>query len=163
MPLINCPECKRMISSLAKACPHCGLPEKYFSTAGETDSVELRQQLDFTALRNTLIAFDHSYQTIFSKSHYITARDLDKLRSLFGRWAEMLNDKTIYSYCKENASRFAIDFGNSRPLCHLFQTRIKPLYSSLKQAEYRGFLPGLGKLALAAHLIFSAVRGFKSL
>ena len=26
MALINCPECKREISSLATSCPHCGIP-----------------------------------------------------------------------------------------------------------------------------------------
>lgn len=34
MPLIKCPECNREISSLAKACPHCGCPIEEMKTDG---------------------------------------------------------------------------------------------------------------------------------
>lgn len=115
MPLITCPECQNKISDRAEACPNCGLPAKYFnaSTALHDVKVEtkLTQSLDLAALRNTLIAFDHSYQAFFSSNHYITARELAMLQSAFSIWAEQLQDKTLYSYCKENAPKYAVDFG----------------------------------------------------
>ncbi|NLO48261.1 MAG: UvrD-helicase domain-containing protein, partial [Clostridiales bacterium] len=115
MSLISCPECQRKISDRAEACPHCGLPAKYFYTFAAADDTKdettRKQPLDLTTLRNTLIAFDHSYQTLFRLNHYITARELAGLRRSFGIWAEQLKDKAAYAYCKENAHRFAVDFG----------------------------------------------------
>lgn len=63
-----------------------------------------------TALRNALIAFEHSYQTFFSVNHYITAQEMARLQSSFSLWAKQLEDKTAYAYCRENAHRFAVDF-----------------------------------------------------
>lgn len=120
MSLILCPECQNKISDRAEACPHCGLPSKYFAISvavnDKRDKTELSQPLDMNALRNALIAFDHSYHVFFSSNHYITSRELDSLQSVFETWAEQLKDKTAYSYCKENAHRFAVDF-NMVNLC----------------------------------------------
>jgi len=114
MSLILCPECQNKISDRAEACPHCGLPSKYFGLSvavnDKRDKSALSQPLDMNALRNALIAFDHSYQAFFSSNHYITSRELDSLHSVFGTWAEQLKDKVAYSYCRENAHRFAVDF-----------------------------------------------------
>ena len=114
MSLILCPECQNKISDRAEACPHCGLPSKYFGISAavndKRDKTELSQTLDMYALRNALIAFDHSYHAFFNSNHYITSRELDSLKSVFGTWAEQLKDKTAYSYCKENSHRFAVDF-----------------------------------------------------
>lgn len=114
MSLILCPECQNKISDRAEACPHCGLPAKYFDVSVAADDIsaeaELSQHLDLTLLRNILIAFDHSYQTLFNPSHYITARELAGLKSSFDIWVEKLKDKDAYSYCKENAPCFAVDF-----------------------------------------------------
>jgi len=76
---------------------------------GEPSS-DVSAQLDLAALRNALIAFDHSYQTFFGQGHYITARELENLQSSFGLWAESLGNKVAYEYCRENAPRFAVDF-----------------------------------------------------
>lgn len=114
MSLITCPECRNMISSLAEACPHCGLPASYFDNSAAVNETrtenEVPQPLDLAALRNVLIAFDHSYQALFSSNHYITGRELAGLQTSFAKWAEQLRDKNLYSYCKENAHRFAVDF-----------------------------------------------------
>lgn len=114
MSLIVCPECRNRISDRAEACPHCGLPAKYFDTPVNNQDTKIRvessQPIDLMALRNTLIAFDHSYQTFFSSNHYLTARELADLKSSFSKWADQLKDKAAYSYCKENAHRFAVDF-----------------------------------------------------
>jgi len=112
--LISCPECHMQISERAEACPHCGLPAKYFITDGAETGFEKgtgdAAPPDLASLRNVLIAFDHSYQSMFGANHYITARELAGLRSSFGAWAEQLKDKTAYVYCMENAPRFAVDF-----------------------------------------------------
>ncbi|QSX09521.1 UvrD-helicase domain-containing protein [Alkalibacter rhizosphaerae] len=114
MPLILCPECENKISDRAESCPHCGLPSKYFGTSVAADDTKIEaessQPIDLTAFRNTLIAFDHSYQTFFGSEHYITARELAGLKAAFGSWAEKLKDKTAYLYCKENAHHYAVDF-----------------------------------------------------
>jgi DNA helicase-4 len=115
MALITCPECKKRISDRAEACPHCGLPSKFFGRTGPDEANEPRP-VDLAALRNTLISFDHAYQTLFSPSHYITGRELAGLRSMFGEWAELLRDKGAYEHARESAPRFSIDF-NLLNLC----------------------------------------------
>ena len=108
MPLIPCPECRKPISDRADSCPHCGLPARFFVTP--VAPLEAPAEVDLAALRNTLIAFDHSYQTFFGQGHYITARELDSLQSSFGPWLQSLSDKKAYEYCRENAPQFAVDF-----------------------------------------------------
>ena len=66
-------------------------------------------QIDMPALRNALIAFDHSYQAFFGHGHYITSREVNSLKSFFGTWAETLNDKASYDSCIESAPRHAVD------------------------------------------------------
>jgi len=65
--------------------------------------------LDLATLRNVLISFDQSYQTLFGSDHYITARELSSLKALFTVWVEQLSEKAAYDYCSENAPRTAID------------------------------------------------------
>lgn len=128
MPLINCPECQKRISDRAEACPHCGLPAKFFSpsktdaSAKEPLLAKQKTSIDLSALRNALIAFDHSYQTYFSVSHYITARELDSLTVSFDKWAETLSDKIAYEFCRENAPRFAVDFSLLNTCLRRFET-----------------------------------------
>ncbi|HHW25766.1 MAG TPA: UvrD-helicase domain-containing protein [Firmicutes bacterium] len=111
MPLIACPECRRQISDRAAYCPHCGLPSKYFrvTTTEELTDSNADEPLDLRALRNALIAFDHSYQSIFVANHYVTARELAGLQSAFGKWAEALSDKKAYDYCRKHGPQFAVD------------------------------------------------------
>ena len=66
-------------------------------------------ETDLDSLRNAVISFDHSYQTLFSKNHYITSREISGLTESFNTWAGQLVNKKNYEYCMENASRFAID------------------------------------------------------
>jgi len=123
--MILCPECKGNISDRAEACPHCGLPARYFGTSASaegTGSTELTEPLDLAALRNTLIAFDHSYQTFFGANHYITARELALLGDSFGVCADQLADKAAYDYCRENAPRFAVDLENVNNCLRRYET-----------------------------------------
>jgi len=111
MPLILCPECKKEISDRAESCPHCGLPAKHFGISAKkgNTTTAANTSLDLSILRNDLISFDHSYQTFFGASHYITARELTNLKASFKEWVEQLSVKVTYDYCKENAPRFSID------------------------------------------------------
>jgi DNA helicase-4 len=112
MPLILCPECQKQISDRAEACPNCGLPAIYFnaSPAALSQIIESDEPIDMAALRNALIAFDHSYQALFSANHYITAREFSTLKSSVEYWTERLVNKADYEYCREHAPRFAVDF-----------------------------------------------------
>jgi len=112
--LITCPECQNKISDRAEVCPHCGLPSSFFdsilTTEVQGNGDGEKQDIDLKELRNTIIAFDHSYQNKFDSNHYITSREIENLEALFGFWTERLKDKRAYSYCKENAHRFSLDF-----------------------------------------------------
>jgi DNA helicase-4 len=109
MPLIFCPECSNKISDRAEQCPHCGLPAKYFDTSVKQDNTAANTLLDLATLRNVLISFDQSYQTLFGTGHYITARELSRLKTPFITWVEQLSEKAAYDYCSENAPKTAID------------------------------------------------------
>ena len=112
MPLILCPECNNKISDRAEFCPHCGLPAKHFGTFAKQDNTTTTAANtlpDLSTLRNVLISFDQSYQTLFGANHYITARELSGLKTSFSIWAEQLSERTAYDYCNENAPKFAID------------------------------------------------------
>ena len=113
MSLISCPECQNKISTERKPVHIVVYPQNILMYLWllTTQGLSLNcPNLLISPLRNTLIAFDHSYQTFFSSNHYITARELVGLQSSFGIWAEQLKDKAAYSYCKDNAHRFAVDF-----------------------------------------------------
>ena len=113
MPLIICIDCKKTVSDRAEFCPHCGLPSKFFPKDEPTKTGEPKPEnqskLDLSALRNALITFDHSYQTIFGRNHYITVSELTGLKETFMMWSERLNDKALYEYCRENAHKYAVD------------------------------------------------------
>ena len=127
MPLIFCPECNNKISDRAEFCPHCGLPGKYFNTSAKQDIIvdtvaSTSSDFDLAALRNVLISFDQSYQTLFGAEHYITAREISGLKTSFEIWAEQLSEKATYDYCKENASPFRIDMENVNTCLRRFET-----------------------------------------
>jgi len=127
MPLIPCPECDKRISDRAEACPHCGLPAKYFGTVEkQAETVNaVDEKLDLPALRNVLISFDHSYQTFFGAGHYITARELSGLKSSFQTWVKKLSEKAAYDYCRENAPQFAVDMETINTCLRRFETLIQ--------------------------------------
>jgi DNA helicase-4 len=125
MPLILCPECNNKISDRAEACPHCGLPAKYFGTPAKQENttvVAVGALLDLSTLRNILISFDHSYQTFFGIDHYITERELTNLKTSFKIWVEQLSEKKVYDYCKENAPRFSVDMETVNTCLRRYET-----------------------------------------
>jgi len=111
MALIHCPECNQRISDKADACPHCGLPSRLFfaEQSAVPDIERVSETLDLSELRNEVIAFDHSYQTLFGANHYITARELTLLVNSFSLWASRLSEKAVYDYINANAPKNAVD------------------------------------------------------
>ncbi|MCL2813579.1 MAG: UvrD-helicase domain-containing protein [Oscillospiraceae bacterium] len=121
MALFLCPECRENISDRANYCPHCGLPSKYFDLTVSKITKDT-PVLDLASLRNTLISFDHGYQTLFGASHYITAKELLTLKSSFDIWAQQLADKSAYDYCMKNAHGFSIDIESVNTCLRRFET-----------------------------------------
>jgi len=111
MALIHCPECNQRISDKADACPHCGLPSRlFFAEPAAPDTCQApSESLDLSELRNEVIAFDHSYQTLFGANHYITARELTLLGNSFSTWVSRLSEKAVYDYINDNAPKNALD------------------------------------------------------
>ncbi|MCL1895898.1 MAG: UvrD-helicase domain-containing protein [Clostridiales bacterium] len=66
-------------------------------------------KVDYSAVRNSLIAFDHACQTAFGAGHYITSRELENLERSFSETAGLLADKKVYDYCAANAHKLSID------------------------------------------------------
>jgi DNA helicase-4 len=122
MPLMLCPECNNKISDRAESCPHCGLPAKYFDMSTKQDNTTANIIFDLSSFRNVLISFDHSYQTFFGAGHYITARELSNMKASFKIWVEQLSLKSVYDYCKENASRFSVDMGMVNTYLRRYET-----------------------------------------
>jgi len=114
--MFSCPECSKNISDRAEACPHCGLPSRYFRGSVEKP--------DLAVLRNELISFDRSYQSLFSPDHYITGRELSGLRRSFAPWVERIADKSAYEYCGESAPNYAIDMDELTSCLRCFETLI---------------------------------------
>jgi len=112
LPLINCPECEKQISDKADACPHCGLPARWFGDSSTImcNPIELlSSEVDFSKIRNSIISFDHAYQSAFSMNNYIAARELNSLKHSFKYASEALANKAVYEHCKDNASTLALD------------------------------------------------------
>lgn len=107
MALIKCPECQNSISDKAEACPHCGLPAKYFD-ALSADS-EKNNDIDYKSIANIIISFDKDYIDLFSDSHYISHREQDYMHSTYGEYYVSLNNKLIFQYVCNNASALRID------------------------------------------------------
>jgi len=130
MPLIKCPECKRKISDRAEACPNCGLPSKYFppeqpSVSDCQTDEKTEHHADYSMIRNSIISFDHAYQTAFGANHYITSRELVNLERSFGQTVSMLADKTVYERCKADAHKLSIDLTQLNSCLHRYKT-LKP-------------------------------------
>jgi DNA helicase-4 len=139
MPLINCPECKSRISDRADVCPHCGLPSRHFAPeklAGVNiiPLVKSEQNIDYSFIRNSVISFDHAYQTVFGANHYITSRELANLERSFKQTASTLAIKPVYDYCEANSHRLSFDMTQINSCLRRYET-LKPDAES-HNAEY---------------------------
>lgn len=118
MSLIKCPECGNQISDKAEKCPHCGIPSSYFSVPTQTVS----EEIDYSHLRNVLIAFDRDYCTYFEAKHYITHRESVSIHQTYDHYYTILKNKMIFQYVCNNASRFRVDIDALKCFLRKMQT-----------------------------------------
>lgn len=108
MSLFACPECGKRISDKAESCPFCGLPSAYFKTPKTSISVESN---DYANLSNILISFGLDYNNLFSVNHYITHREIEHLKDVYGGYYDTLKNKMVFQYVCNNAGKlhFEVD------------------------------------------------------
>ncbi len=106
MALIECPECKRMISDLSEECPNCGLPKKYY------ESPKLPQRpITLENFCNILESFSLDYKNIFEQHEYISN---SKKKETFDRYYQYYNkficDEEVFKKIKDNYVDMRIDY-----------------------------------------------------
>ena len=67
------------------------------------------QGIDCTDINNVIISFDSDCASLFSQSHYITHREAEHIKSVYGRYQESLNNKLIFQYVVNNANDLRLD------------------------------------------------------
>ena len=103
MALIICPECKKQISDKAAACPNCGLPAAYFHAASATATTNAdaiiepvlpakKEEIQLQGLGNILISFDKDYVSVFTPNHYVSSREKDHFKTVYGSYYKYLKD-----------------------------------------------------------------------
>ena len=109
MALIECPECKKRISSLAEACPNCGLPKEFFTSMEQKDD-------DTIALENfynILQSFEFDYNNVFSQNEYITnstkKRIFDRYYKYFNKF---VGDKKLFDKIQSEYVDMRIDYNS---------------------------------------------------
>ena len=105
MALIKCPECGQQISDKAEKCPHCGLPSSYFGEIKEADS----ENIDYSNINNVLISFDSDFSALFSADHYISHREIEHFRDVYGNYYTTLSNKIVFQYVCNNAGKLRVD------------------------------------------------------
>lgn len=106
MALIKCPECGQQLSEKADKCPHCGLPSIYFSVNPQPANCG---GIDYSNISNILISFDSDYATLFSADHYISHREIEHLKDVYGSYYTTLINKMVFQYVCNNAGEFHVD------------------------------------------------------
>lgn len=135
MALIQCPECSKRISDKADACPHCGLPGRYFTAVSkqidtpedirvltgkdkklarledintENKSVSEVKQ-DYNIIRNMLISFEKDYLEFFAHQRYIASSEQRRLLNGYLKYLDMLKNPLVAQYIKVNSTRLGFD------------------------------------------------------
>lgn len=106
MALFECPECGKKISDKASRCPHCGLPQEYFSKSLAKTNDE---EIDYKNISNVLISFDKDYCEKFRSDHYLTHREKDYFHRTYDIFYNTLKNPMIFQYVCNNAALFRID------------------------------------------------------
>ncbi len=105
MALIKCPECGNSISDKANKCPYCGLPSDYFIEKKDAGT----EDVDYSNIRNILISFDLDYNSLFSSDRYITHRDVEHMKEVYGGYYTALNNQMVFQYICNNSGKLHID------------------------------------------------------
>ena len=120
MSLIICPECGKKISDKATSCPGCGLPAEYFHSAdngtdgcmvSETPSYlsDSPQDKNLRNLGNILVSFDKDHTLFFNPNHYISSREKQGLKEVYGDYFTYLRDELIFDYVCNHAKDLRVD------------------------------------------------------
>lgn len=114
MALINCPECKNRISDKVIKCPHCGLSSTLFEYGKLGNQFrEIKDQdekrIDFSQIGNLLISFDRDYYSYFSTDHFISTKESESFRNIYGDYYEYVKNPLIHDYIVNNAAKLRID------------------------------------------------------
>lgn len=107
MALIKCPECGNSISDKAAKCPHCGIPASYYCRSNVSTK---NNDINYNNIGNILTSFDHDYNRLFSKQHFITHRDSEYLKNTYHAYYLHLKNKMIFEYIRNHTGDFRIDF-----------------------------------------------------
>ena len=122
MSLIRCPECGNSISDKAEKCPHCGLPSTYFFSLNETSVSTADENVDYKNLQNVLLSFERDYASFFSSEHYISHRDVQRLKETYEKYSSNLENKLIFQYVCNNVSTLRVDTDVLRRFLRQMQT-----------------------------------------
>lgn len=128
MALIKCPECNSQISDKAEKCPHCGLPSGFFMLkTPETENfiaeeIQSDINIDYSNIGNVMISFDRDYCNCFSKEHYISGKEVEGLKSVYGTYYECLNNELIYNYILNHSSKLRFDMSMAKIFLRKFST-----------------------------------------
>ncbi len=121
MSLIICPECGKKISDKAAACPNCGLPAEFFHSAGgrneenlvkETSSSympDAPQDISLQNIGNILVSFDKDYIQYFNPNHYISTREKQGIKDVYGGYYKYLKTKMVFDYVCNHAKSLRVD------------------------------------------------------
>ncbi len=111
MALITCPECNNKISDKANKCPHCGLPSEYFNIQKENSN---NIAVNYSNIGNILISFDADYNSLLSSEHYITHRDIEYLREVYGDYCTVLNNRMVAQSIINNSGKLRVDIDSMK-------------------------------------------------
>lgn len=123
MALITCPECGKKISDKAVACPNCGLPADFFysNMASSNNNVQkditrsssdIQHDNNLHNLGNILVSFDKDYTQYFNPNHYVSTREKQQLKDVYGNYYTYLKDKMVFNYVCNHAKSLRIDINS---------------------------------------------------
>ena len=156
MALIKCPECEKQISDKAEACIHCGLPASYFTQTLEGKESKIEEpnsnnDVDYNEIRNILVVFDRDYLSIFSEAGYIPCKEVEKFKSIYDKYNQMLQNPLILQYIRTNVAYLKIDISHLtrflEKMKHIDRDReiCNDKYISSKLIEYKDYFDNLLK------------------
>ena len=119
MALIICPECGKRISDKAAACPNCGLPAKFFHSIKEEKNLvmettssyvpDVPRDINLQNIGNILVSFDKDYILYFNPNHYISTREKQELKVVYGGYYKYLKAKMVFDYVCNHAKILRVD------------------------------------------------------
>ena len=170
MPLIDCPECGKQISDKSVACPHCGLPSRYYGVAASaihpvhsptpangptavspSTVAQDDKQEDFNPqdLRNALISFPRDHAALFSRQRYIDTYSAQAFRSQYARYYVPLDNDLVHQYILTNAATLQIDDNELKQFISAMRHLIRDVdahnraYVARRVSELKGYFDHL--------------------